>query len=167
MSAKGFASDTGVSLDDAHEFIEMYFSEFPDVLVWIDRVQAGVLDTGVVTTLFGRKRLLPHARSDNPHESDAALREAINMPIQSAASDLVQYATLAVHKQLARHPAWQARIILSVHDEVLVECREEHSSDVGALLSDTMPKTVADVLGDRAVIPFPVDVAIQKRWSKE
>jgi len=166
MSAKGFADRTGVSVEEGEEFIEQYFSEFPGVHDWIMDVRRFAAEEGYVKSFTGRRRLLPEAQLPYGGMKEAALREAVNMPIQSAASDLCQYSVIDVYNGFRRHPRWGAKIMLSLHDEVLVECLEESVGEVSEFMEKQMPGTVDRILGERSLIPFPVDTVVGKRWQK-
>src|SRR5207249_5015864 len=111
------AKDIGVTPQAAQEFIDAYFKGFPRVRAFIDRTLEEGRATGIVKTMFGRRRLVPELNSRNYQIRSAAERMAVNMPIQGSAADIMKLAMIEVHAALAPHP--QARMILTVHDELL------------------------------------------------
>ena len=102
----------------AQEFIDAYFAGFPRVRAFIDRTLEEARVTGVVKTLYGRRRLVPELTSRNGQIRSAAERAAVNMPIQGTAADILKRAMIDVHAALAQQ---DARMILTVHDELLFE----------------------------------------------
>jgi DNA polymerase-1 len=113
------AKDIGVTQQAAQEFIDAYFAGFPRVRAFIDRTLEEARATGVVKTMFGRRRLVPELHSRDFQRRAASEREAVNMPIQGSAADIMKRAMIDVHAALAPHP--EARMILTVHDELLFE----------------------------------------------
>ena len=135
----------------AQEFIDAYFAGFPGVRTFIDKTLADARLTGVVRTLSGRRRLVPELTSKNGMIRGAAEREAVNMPIQGTAADVLKRAMIDVYAALAAHNASRpapARMILTVHDELLFETPEEHASEVATLVRDVMESA------------FPLDVPL-------
>ena len=114
------AKDIGVSKEAAQEFIDAYFAGFPKVRGFIDTTLARARETGVVKTLFGRRRLVPELNSRNGQIRAAAERETVNMPIQGTAADILKRAMIDLHAELPRR-GLRTRMILTVHDELLFE----------------------------------------------
>ena len=157
------ARDIGVTKESAQVFIDAYFAGFPRVRGFIDRTIEEARASGVVRTLFGRRRLVPDVNSRNGQVRAAAERAAVNMPIQGTAADILKRAMIDVHAALAAGGAGggagdRARMILTVHDELLFECRREHADDVAALVRERMARA-ADL-----AVPLTVDVGIGENW---
>ncbi len=149
------AKDIGVTQKAAQQFMDAYFDGFPMVRSFIDATLDRARDTGEVTTMFGRRRRVPDIASRNVMARNASERIAVNMPIQGSAADILKRAMLSVHAALPD----DARMILTVHDELLFECPERSASDVAALVRRHMESAV-----DLAV-PLTVDVGIGTNWK--
>ena len=149
------ARDIGVSQQAAQEFIDAYFEGFPAVRTYIDTVVEQARETGVVTTMFGRRRLVPEITSKNGQIRAAAERVAVNMPIQGTAADILKRAMIDIHGAL---PAG-ARMILTVHDELLFEVQEVGAQETADFARQRMER--AAVLD----VPLTVDVGIGQNWK--
>ncbi|MBI1874397.1 MAG: DNA polymerase I [Acidobacteria bacterium] len=164
------AKDIGVSQQAAQAFIDAYFAGFPRVRGFIDRTIEEARTSGVVKTLFGRRRLVPELTSRNGQIRSAAERVAVNLPIQGTAADILKRAMIDVHAALARYnadrgrdqSAWPgtARMILTVHDELLFEAPLGEAEAVGRLVKDLMERAVT------LAVPLTVDVGIGKNWKE-
>jgi DNA polymerase-1 len=150
------AKDIGVSQEAAQQIIDAYFAGFPKVRPFIERTLSEARASGVVKTLFGRQRRVPELGSPNQRDRAAAEREAVNMPIQGTAADIMKMAMIAVHAALDAEPG--ARMILTVHDELLLEVPEGRSAGIAALVRDRM-ETAAPL-----AVPLTVDVGIGANW---
>jgi DNA polymerase-1 len=156
------ARDIGVTQQAAQEFIDAYFAGFPGVRVFIDRTLEEARQSGSVKTMFGRRRLVPELTSRNTQVRQAAERVAVNMPIQGTAADILKRAMIDVQGALAgrvaagRHPA---RMILTVHDELLLEAPEEDAREVADLVRHHMEHAVA------LNVPLTVDLGIAGNWK--
>jgi DNA polymerase I len=155
------ARDIGVTQQAAQQFIDAYFAGFPRVREFIDRTLEEARRTGVVTTLFGRRRLVPELTSRNGQIRAAAERVTVNLPIQGTAADILKRAMLDVHAALegaARRS--RARMILTVHDELLFEVPEAHADEIAVLIRERMEGAV------RLSVPLTVDVGIGRNWKE-
>ncbi|MFP5378917.1 MAG: DNA polymerase I, partial [Vicinamibacteria bacterium] len=153
------ARDIGVSQQAAQAFIDAYFAGFPRVRAFIDGTLEEARVSGVVKTLFGRRRLVPELTSRNGQIRAAAERMTVNMPIQGTAADILKRAMIDVDRALgAAHP--RARMILTVHDELLFEAPETDADAVAALVRDTMAAAVP------LAVPLDVDVGIGTSWKE-
>jgi DNA polymerase-1 len=153
------AKDIGVTQQAAQEFIDAYFAGFPKVRGFIDRTLEDARRTGVVTTMFGRRRPVPEITSRNGQIRSAAERVAVNLPIQGTAADILKRAMIDVYAALnERFPS--ARMILTVHDELLFEAPAEQADDVASLVSDKMARAVP------LNVPLDVDVGIGESWKE-
>jgi DNA polymerase I len=156
------AKDIGVTQQAAQAFIDAYFAGFPRVRGFIDGTIATARETGVVKTLFGRRRLVPELRSRNGQVRSAAERVTVNMPIQGTAADILKRAMIDVHAAIAAlsgrsGPA--GRMILTVHDELLFEVPRERADELSAVIREQMES--AAVLA----VPLTVDVGIGDNWK--
>ena len=153
------AKDIGVSQQEAQKFIDAYFAGFPQVRAFIDRTLDDARRTGVVKTMFGRRRPVPELTSKNGQIRAAAERVAVNLPIQGTAADILKRAMIDVHAALASEFP-QARMILTVHDELLFEAPEQITDSVAALVREKMAATVP------LSVPLDVDVGIGDNWKE-
>jgi DNA polymerase-1 len=153
------AKDIGVAQEAAQAFIDAYFAGFPKVRGYIDQTLADARQTGVVKTMFGRRRPVPELTSKNFQIRSAAERVAVNLPIQGTAADILQRAMIDVHAGLqASHP--EARMILTVHDELLFEAPVDQTDEVAAFVRDTMAGAVT------LAVPLDVDVGTGDNWKE-
>ena len=150
------AKDIGVTQQAAQEFIDAYFAGFPRVRGFIDETLQRARDTGVVKTMFGRRRLMPELHSRNGQIRAAAERETVNMPIQGTAADILKRAMIDLHAALAAHHA--VRMILTVHDELLLECPRGEAEPMAALVRERMESAVS------LKVPLTVDVGFAENW---
>jgi DNA polymerase-1 len=155
------AKDIGVTQQAAQEFIDAYFAGFPSVRDFIERTLDEARRTLVVKTMFGRRRMVPEITSRNAQVRSAAERVTVNMPIQGTAADILKRAMIAVHGALATRASRGAgaRMILTVHDELLFEAPAAEVEEVAPLVRDHM-EHAAD-LG----VPLTVDIGIGQNWK--
>ena len=151
------AKDIGVTQQAAQEFIDAYFAGFPHVRAFIDRTLEEARATGVVKTMFGRRRLVPELHSRDFQRRAASEREAVNMPIQGSAADIMKRAMIDVHAALAPHP--DARMILTVHDELLFEVPKARAEEFSEIVRAGMQGAVA------MKVPLTVDVGVGENWK--
>jgi len=157
------AKDIGVPQQAAQEFIDAYFAGYPAVRAFIDKLLADARVSGVVKTMSGRRRLVPELSSKNGQVRMAAEREAVNMPIQGTAADVLKKAMIDVHAALAARNATHsqpARMILTVHDELLFEAPEGEAGAVAELVRDVMERAYP------LSVPLTVDVGIGLNWKE-
>jgi DNA polymerase-1 len=153
------AKDIGVTQQAAQEFIDAYFAGFPKVRGYIDQTLEEARRTGVVKTMFGRRRPVPEITSRNGQIRSAAERVAVNLPIQGTAADILKRAMIDAHAALADSFP-KARMILTVHDELLFEAPASEADDVAELVRDKMAHAVA------LIVPLDVDVGIGENWKE-
>jgi len=151
------AKDINVSQESAQAFIDAYFAGFPHVRAFIDRTLDEARQTGYVRTLFGRRRLVPNLTSRNFQMRSQAEREAVNMPIQGTAADILKKAMIDLHHELPRR-GLKTRMILTVHDELLFECPMEECETAAAVVRDKM-EGVASL-----AVPLTVDIGVAENW---
>lgn len=164
MGAYGLASRTGISNFEAKEFIEKYFKGFKDVKKYLDNTLALAKKEGYVETLFGRRRYIPELQSGNPMLRKSGERMAINMPVQGTAADLMKMAMIAVSRKLKvesrKYKKGDIKMILQVHDEIVLEVRKDIAEDVAKIVKEEM-EGVATLR-----VPIGVDVEIGTSWGK-
>ena len=139
ISAFSLSQDIGVSVAEAKAYMEAYFATFPGVRTYMDAVVEMAKQTGYVETILHRRRALPELTSSNHNLRAFGERVALNMPIQGTAADVMKLAMVAVWKRL-RDEGLQARLVLQVHDELIVECPESEAEIVSCLLAEEMER---------------------------
>ena len=154
------AKDIGVSRQEAQDFIDAYFAGFPDVRRFIDDLLVKARESGVVKTMFGRRRLVPELTSRNGQIRGAAERVAVNLPIQGSAADILKKAMIDVHAALPSVAGGRARMILTVHDELLFETPRETAEETVALVREQMESAV------RLKVPLTVDIGVGENWKE-
>jgi DNA polymerase-1 len=157
------AKDIGVTQQAAQAFIDAYFAGYPGVRLFIDQTLARARETGVVATMFGRRRLVPEITSKNGQVRSGAERIAVNMPIQGTAADILKLAMIDLHARLAQRfgrGSRDARMILTVHDELLFEVRQDLAEEVAALVKDRMGAAAA------LAVPLEVEVGTGENWME-
>jgi DNA polymerase-1 len=151
------SKDINVTQEAAQEFIDAYFTGFPRVRVFIDEMLEEARRTGVVKTMFGRRRLVPNLMSRNFQMRAQSEREAVNMPIQGTAADILKRAMIDLHGELVRR-RMRARMILTVHDELLFEAPKDEADEAAAVVREKMEGAV------KLDVPLDVDVGIADNW---
>jgi len=154
------AKDIGVSREEAQSFIDAYFAGFPSVRAFIDGIIESGRNTGVVKTMFGRRRLVPDLNNRNGQVRGAAERAAVNMPIQGSAADILKKAMIDVHAALPGVAGGRARMILTVHDELLFEAPAEAADETAAAVRELMESAV------KLNVPLTVDVGVGENWKE-
>jgi DNA polymerase-1 len=139
QSAYGLAQQTGMEQDKATEFIAAYFKTYLQVRQYLDRTRRQAREQGYVETLLGRRRYFPELQNRRTPNNVrmAAERAAINAPIQGTAADIIKIAMIRLHEAL-RARGLRSRMILQVHDELVLECPEEELAEVAALVREKM-----------------------------
>ena len=159
ISAFSLAQDIGVFQNEAKAYMDSYFAKYHGVRAYMTRVVEQAKADGYVTTLFGRRRDLPELKSSNFNLRSFGERVALNMPIQGTAADIIKAAMVRVDARM-RAEHLQARLLLQVHDELIVECPAEEAETVRAILVDEMEHVV-----DYRV-PLLVDAKIGASWAE-
>ena len=159
MGPQRLSREIGVSQKDAKAFIDLYFQQFPGVHGFMERTLDDARRTGEVRTLFGRRRQVPNLGSQNHGDKAAAERIAVNTPVQGTAADLIKRAMLTVAMELKRAHL-QAKLLLQVHDELVLEAPEAEIADVTQLV-----RTAMMAAGELAV-PLQVDVRHAANWAQ-
>ena len=137
ISAFSLSDDINVSVMEAKRYIESYLERFSGVQAYMKDIVELAKKQGYVTTLLGRRRNLPELYSSNFNLRSFGERAALNTPIQGSAADIIKLAMVAVHNRLKAEKL-EARLLLQVHDELIVECPESESGQVKEILRDEM-----------------------------
>ena len=137
ISAFSLSQDIGVTVAEAKEYMDRYFATYTGVKQYMDSVVSKAREQGYVETLWHRRRALPELKSSNFNMRSFGERVALNMPIQGTAADIIKLAMVRVHSRLAAE-GLEARLIMQVHDELIVECPEAETARVEQLLQQEM-----------------------------
>ena len=157
ISAFSLSQDIGVSVAEAKAYMEAYFATFPGVRKYMDDIVEKAREIGFVETTFHRRRDLPELKSSNFNLRSFGERVALNMPIQGTAADIMKLAMVAVHRRL-KAEAPEARLVLQVHDELIVECPEAQAEKVARLLEEEMENVV------KLAVPLTAEAHWGKNW---
>jgi DNA polymerase-1 len=158
-TAFSLAKDIGVSRKEAESFIEAYFARYPKVRTFIDETIAKARETGQVRTLLGRLRRLPDLRAKSFPVRMEAERQAMNTPVQGSAADLIKQAMVDLHRELASR-AMRSRLILQIHDELLLEVPEGEAEDARALVTEVMEGAL------KLDVPLVADARLGRNWAE-
>ncbi len=156
MSAFGLARQLGIDRRAAQKYVDLYFERYPGVKRYMDDTRAMAREQGFVETVFGRRLYLPDIRSRNQQLRQYAERSAINAPMQGTAADIIKRAMIAVHQWLG---PGQARLVMQVHDELVLEVPEDAVAAVECGLRDRMT-TAAELR-----VPLRVDIGRGANWD--
>ncbi|WP_101875532.1 DNA polymerase I [Lachnoclostridium edouardi] len=137
ISAFGLSEDLSISRKEALEYINKYFETYPGVKAFLDKLVEEGKEMGYVSTMFGRRRPIPELKSGNFMQRSFGERVAMNSPIQGTAADIMKIAMIGVDKEL-RKRGMKSRIVLQVHDELLIEAWKDEVEDVTDILEDKM-----------------------------
>ncbi len=137
ISSFGLSQGLSISRKEAKEYIDRYFETYPQVKVFLEQLVEDAKKNGYVTTMFGRRRPVPELQSTNFMQRSFGERVAMNAPIQGTAADIIKIAMIRVHDRLEEEKL-QSRLLLQVHDELLIEAYEDEVERVEAILSEEM-----------------------------
>lgn len=157
IGAFSLSKDIGVTVAEAKRYIKNYLDNFPKVSEFMDKTVDDGIKNGYVTTLFGRRRYIPELSASNKVLQAFGKRAAMNAPIQGAAADIIKIAMVRVYKKL-REEDLDARLILQVHDELIIEAAEKDKDRAEKILKDEMENAV------KLAVPMTVDVNSGKSW---
>jgi len=159
MSAFGLARQLGISRGDAQRYVDLYFERYPGVKRYMDDTRAQARELGYVETVFGRRLYLPDIRSRNAAMRQYAERSAINAPMQGTAADIIKRAMIEVDAWLQESPI-RGRLIMQVHDELVLEVADEAVESTAARLREHM------IAAAELAVPLKVDVGIGRNWDE-
>ena len=137
ISSFGLSQDLSITRKEAQEYIAQYFKTYPGIKEFLDRTVEDAKKDGYVTTMFGRRRPMPELKSSNFMQRSFGERVAMNAPIQGTAADIIKIAMIRVDQKL-RARGLRSRLILQVHDELLIETAKEELEEVRELLKEEM-----------------------------
>jgi len=141
ISAFSLSEDIGVYPKQAQQYMDAYLEKYHGVREYMDKIKKQAHEDGYVTTVFGRRRWVPELRSSNFNVRSFGERVALNTPIQGTAADIIKLAMIKVHERLKKE-GLQARLILQVHDELILECPADQAELAGRLLQEEMEGAV-------------------------
>ncbi len=157
ISSFGLAQRLNVSRTQASALIEDYFASFPSIRIFLDKILQDARANGYVQTLFGRRRYVPDVNSTNGNVRAVAERNAINAPIQGTAADIIKLAMTGVSQELHKR-GLKSRMILQIHDELMLEVPESEIDEVKRLLTEQMENVV------KLSVPLTVECNYGKNW---
>ena len=157
ISSFGLSQDLSISKKEAAQYIEQYFATYPKVKEFIDKLVADAKEKGYTETMFGRRRPIPELSSSNFMQRSFGERVAMNAPIQGTAADIIKIAMIKVWKAL-KEEGLKSRLILQVHDELLVETAREEEARVREILTENM-KSAADL-----AVTLEIDLHTGNNW---
>lgn len=157
MGAFSLSKDLGITKKMAEDYINGYFAKYPNIKKYMDRTVEQAAKEGYVSTIFGRRRPVPEINSGNFNRRAFGERVAMNMPIQGSAADIIKIAMINVHKKLTERNM-KSRLILQVHDELLIEAAENEVDEVKEMLKLEMENAA------KLNVPMDVDVHSGMSW---
>ena len=157
MSDYGLATELGIFPKHARYFIQRYFDTYSSVKEYMEENKRIAKETGKATTMLGRKRLIPELTSSNYNVRGFGERAAMNMPLQGSAADIIKISMIKVFNAL-KNEGLKARLILQVHDELIVDTPIEEAEKVKKLLKDNMEEAVS------LIVPLIAEVGVGKNW---
>lgn len=159
MSAFGLAKQLHIGRRDAQGYIDKYFERYPGVLRYMNNIRSQAHEEGFVETLFGRRLYLPDINAKNKNSQMAAERTAINAPMQGTAADIIKKAMITVHQWLNQSQA-NAKMIMQVHDELVLEVEESQITQVGEQIKKLMAGAA------QLKVPLVVDLGVGSNWDE-
>lgn len=157
IGAFSLSKDINVSVYEAKKYINDYLHNFPNVEKFMNDTVENAKKNGYVTTMFGRKRYVPELSASNKNMQAAGRRIAMNTPVQGSAADIIKIAMVKVYRRL-KEEVPDARLILQVHDELIVECSEKDADAAGKILSEEMTHAC------KLRVPLTADVNRGESW---
>ncbi len=157
ISDFGLAKDLGIARNKAKKYIETYFERFPGVKNYMDEVVRNAKKDGYVMTIFGRKRFIPDILSKNRNVRNFGERTAMNTPIQGSAADIIKIAMIKVHERL-KNMDTDAKLILQVHDELIIDCAVKDVMIVKDMLREEMQSAA------KLSVPLTADINCAYSW---
>lgn len=157
IGAFSLSQDLGITRKEAEAYINAYFAKYPKIKTYMDETIRTAAEEGYVSTLWHRRRAMPELQSGNFIQRSFGERVAMNMPIQGSAADIIKIAMVKVHRAL-REGGYRSRLILQVHDELLIETALEEKEAVAKILKENMEQAAA------LAVPLDVDVHEGASW---
>lgn len=157
ISSFGLSQDLSIAKKEAAKYIEDYFKTYPGIKIFLDDTVAHAKDMGYVVTLFGRRRPVPELSSSNFMQRSFGERVAMNSPIQGTAADIIKIAMIGVNKEL-KEKNMKSKLVLQVHDELLIEAHQSELDAVKAILKEQMENAAA------LLVPLEIDMHTGENW---
>lgn len=157
ISSFGLSQDLSITRKEAATYIEQYFATYPSVKIFLDKLVEDAKEQGYVTTMFGRRRPIPELKSSNFMQRSFGERVAMNSPIQGTAADIIKIAMIRVWEELKKQ-GLQSRLILQVHDELLIETKKEEIEQVRAILTKEMKEAA------KLAVTLEIDLHTGENW---
>jgi len=165
MGVERFAAATKMRLDDASHFMQSYKDARPGVKQYILDRENEILERGYVENLFGRRRRIPIIDLDDKREVKHAQRQAVNAPIQSALHDINILATTLLDRSI-RNKGYTSRIILVVHDSIVLDCPNEEVNDIKKLAKEICENLPTSAYGFELTVPMNVSIGVGSNWKE-
>jgi len=163
MSPFGLTRTTDLTLAEAEDFVETYFTRFPGIRRYLDETRESAAKNGYIETLLGRRRYFPQLIKGGPKVSDIvrarAEREAINSPIQGSAADIIKLAMLQLPQELEEE-GLGGKVLLQVHDELVLECPEDEVDVTAKIVRDVMQEAF------KLIVPLKTDAKVGSNWEE-
>lgn len=157
ISSFGLSQDLSITRKEAAQYIEQYFHTYPGIKIFLDDAVKQAKDKGYAVTLFGRRRPMPELSSSNFMQRSFGERVAMNSPIQGTAADIMKIAMIGVNDRL-KSGNMKSRLVLQVHDELLVEAWESEAEEVKKILKEEMEQAAS------LAVPLEIDMHTGKSW---
>lgn len=157
ISSFGLSEDLGINFKEAKSFIDNYLKSYPGIKTYMESIKKNAYEKGYVTTLFGRKRIINEIKSSNFMVRTSGERMALNTPIQGTASDILKIAMINIKNEFEKQNL-RAKIIIQVHDELLIDCPKNELVKVKEIVKDKMENAY------KLSVPLKVDIGIGKNW---
>ena len=159
MSEFGLATQLNIERSAARAYMDRYFSRYPGVADYMDRIRNRARENGFVETVLGRRLWLPDINNANGNRRQGAERAAINAPMQGTAADIIKLAMIAVYQWLSEEKL-KSKLIMQVHDELVLEVPDDEVDRIRAEL----PKFMGNVIN--LDVPLLVDVGVGRNWEQ-
>lgn len=157
ISSFGLSEDLGINFKEAKSFIDNYLKTYPGIKSYMDDIKRSAYENGFVRTLFGRRRKLDEIKSSNFMVRTSGERMALNTPIQGTAADILKIAMINIYNEFNKR-GLRAKIIIQVHDELLIDCPSDEVSEVIEIVRDKMENSY------KLSVPLKVDIEMGKNW---
>ena len=157
ISSFGLSEDLGMSMKEAKQFIDNYLETYPGIKDYMESLKKEAYENGFVKTLFGRVRVIDELKSNNFMVRSQGERMALNTPIQGTSADIIKIAMINVNNELKRRKL-NAKMIIQVHDEILIDCPKNELETVKEILKDKMENAY------KLSVPLKVDINYGNNW---
>jgi DNA polymerase-1 len=159
LSAHGLATRTEMGYKEAAEFIKQYNERYPNIKAYLDKTPDEARQKGYVQTIFGRRRYMPELNAPNNNQRQEAERQAINMPVQGTAADIVKMAMNKIYREMLAKK-FKSKLLLQVHDELVFEVPESELSNLAEMVRRNMENVVS------LSVPLKADLKVGENWGQ-